>query len=181
MREDFDYHNFDKLEVMAKTAKEKDLVNHYALFGWEEVNKTDDKRYFDLTHITFIRPHKIANKDRLQLLQIYYENYMNELYDCEKNKYIRSTIFVISTVIIGLILMAIGIITLLASPILAKILGGVFIVTSIVLTVCSFIKLKKVKRNEKNSFKEKYSDLQNKIDCVLQDAVNFVGGENAEE
>ena len=175
MAKEIDYHNFDKLEMTAKTIKAKEVARDYALFGWEEIERRDDKRILDLTHFTFIRPHKIANKDKLQLLQIYYENYMNEIYVCEKNRGKTSFAYIVSTLFLGAILLAIGVFILLGTTFIAKVLGALFLGASLVLLVCGLLRIKKLKNMEKEKFKQKYSYLKDKIESVLNDAVYFSG------
>lgn len=179
MVKEFDYHNFDKLEVTAKTVKEREIISHYALFGWQEVKRVEDKKFFDISHITFIRPHKIANKDKLQLLQIYYENYMNELYACEKSRHTVSVAYVICSILSGLILSTISVITFFAKPFLLKVLAVLIMTVGAFLTSCSFIKHRNIRKCERENFQKRYADLKFKIDCVLNDATILAGGENA--
>ena len=178
MAKEIDYHNFDKLEITAKTIKEKEVIRDYALFGWEEIERKYDKRILDLTHVTFIRPHKIANKDKLQLLQIYYENYMNEIYVCEKNKSKTSFAYIVSNLFLGAILLAIGVFVLLETTFFMRVLGALFLSVSFVLLVCALLRIKKLKDMEKEKFKQKYSYLKDKMESVLNDAVYFSGWED---
>lgn len=163
----FDYHNFDRLEITAKTAKEKDLVSHYALFGWQETARKEDKRFFDIAHITFIRPHKIKNKDRLQLLQIYYESYMNQLYRCEKTAYTGSVAFLTSALLTALILASIGIIFIFSVPLALRIFGGVLCLLSAIFIGGSCYKTALMRKKEKGKFNKKYDTLKKNIDEVL--------------
>ena len=175
MSNGFDYHNYDKLKVTAKTAKEKELVSHYAYFGWKETDRKEDKRFFDIAHITFTRPHKIKNKDRLQLLQIYYEAYMNELYECEKTAYTGSASFMASACLTAVILAAIGVVFLFSVPLAMRILGGTLCFFAAFTVAVSAHRTKKLYKREKSNYNERVNKLKNNIEEVLGIAKALAG------
>ena len=97
-----DYNNYDTLKIYANKSKCDDIIYHYNLFEWEVYEKVDNARYEDTVDITFIRPHKIENKDELQLLQVYMEERLNGIAKIEKDKYSRTLAFSLSTGVIGI-------------------------------------------------------------------------------
>lgn len=80
-----DYKNYDYLDAAVKKNRIDELTAHYAVLGWDCVDSRDDKVYFDIKHIVMRRPHFIANKDELQLLQIYFETAWNKIGKAEAN------------------------------------------------------------------------------------------------
>lgn len=67
----------DKLSVAIKADVAEEIKGAYCALGWELKEEYDDKRYGDLVHMDFTRPHLIAEKDRLQLLQVRLEVAVN--------------------------------------------------------------------------------------------------------
>lgn len=60
----------DFISVKGKKQAAEQIIARYGDFGWELVERYDDKLYCDITHMSFTRPHLIENKDELQLLQV---------------------------------------------------------------------------------------------------------------
>lgn len=60
----------DTISVKGKKQAAEHIIKRYGNFGWKLTEQKDDKLYGDVTHMTFIRPHFIENKDELQLLQV---------------------------------------------------------------------------------------------------------------
>lgn len=67
----------DYLSVDLKTDVAEEMIGYYRSFGWEKLEQSDDRRYFDLIHVTFCRPRRIPHKDRLQYLQVTMEAEVN--------------------------------------------------------------------------------------------------------
>lgn len=78
----------DYISITGKKAAAEHIEKCYGDFGWSLKEKKDDKLYGDTVHMTFSRPHCIAGKDELQLLQVRLEIAYNKTgkYN-EKKKY----------------------------------------------------------------------------------------------
>lgn len=88
-----DYENFDYLYITVKKNRLERLKTHYRELGWEDTEMKEDARYDDITHISLRRPHKIENKDALQLLQVYLEAAWNKIGKLENNPRPKTLIF----------------------------------------------------------------------------------------
>lgn len=64
---DFDY---DYIALEVKRAKAERFRRCCEHFGWEQIGRTADRRYADVVHLRFRRPHDVPAKDALQLLQV---------------------------------------------------------------------------------------------------------------
>ena len=64
---DFDY---DYIALDVKRAKAERFRRCCEDFGWEQVGRRADRRYADIVHLRFRRPHAVPAKDALQLLQV---------------------------------------------------------------------------------------------------------------
>ena len=64
---DFDY---DYIALDVKRAKAERFCRSCEHFGWEQIGRTADRRYADVVHLRFRRPHDVPAKDALQLLQV---------------------------------------------------------------------------------------------------------------
>ncbi|MDE6356072.1 MAG: hypothetical protein K2L67_02400 [Clostridia bacterium] len=73
-----DYRNYDRLFVAVKLNKLEELERCYRALGWEREEKRDDKLHRGRVHLVYRRPHRIGNKDKLQLLQVYLEAALND-------------------------------------------------------------------------------------------------------
>lgn len=110
MSEDFiDHNQTDCQSVSITKNNEWNLRDKYSLFGWTEYEAKDDARYVNLLHISYFRPHKIAHKDELQLLQVNMESAINALSKAQMYKNFRSALFgglvaLLTAVFVGLAL-----------------------------------------------------------------------------
>lgn len=80
-----DYNNYDYLDATVKKNRIGELAANYEALGWVCVDSRDDKVYGDIKHVVMRRPHFIAHKDELQLLQIYFETAWNKIGKAEEN------------------------------------------------------------------------------------------------
>ena len=65
-----DYENYDTLNLYVKKIKAEEIKERYKNFGWILFNEQENATYEDILDLTFTRPHKIENKDELQLMQV---------------------------------------------------------------------------------------------------------------
>lgn len=102
----------DNLHLYAKKSKLNLVEECYESLGWQKTAQEENKRYDDLVDLSFERPHKINNKDDLQLLQIHMEHHLNKLGRIERRKYFKSLIFGVSLCILGLYMLLSGVLML---------------------------------------------------------------------
>ena len=69
----------DNLHLYAKKSKLNLVEECYESIRKKKTAQEENKRYDDLVDLSFERPHKIKNKDDLQLLQIHMEHHLNKL------------------------------------------------------------------------------------------------------
>ena len=103
------YKEYDTLTLYVKKNKSTGIIKHYKIFGWELVEEADNNMYADLVDLTFIRSHKIKNKDELQLQQVYMEETLNKLGKLDKFKHAKSASVGLSvgTIILAFIVFAV--------------------------------------------------------------------------
>ena len=119
------YNEFDTLEIYAKKDKSKHVKACYQSFAWSVVEEKENDRYGDTIDLTFQRPHKLKNKDELQLMQVYMEDSLNKYGSLERQKHAKSTICGITFGLLSLLVLIVGII-LLKNSILNVLIGGTF-------------------------------------------------------
>ncbi len=61
---------FDTIEFKLRRDKAEEIRSRLACFGWELEREKADRFSSEIVHVRFVRPHKVAQKDRLQLLQV---------------------------------------------------------------------------------------------------------------
>lgn len=74
-----DYDKYDYFVATIKTDRLEQITSYYKMFKWTMLESHDDRRYGDIEHITFYRQNKLANKDRLQYLQVCMEAELNNI------------------------------------------------------------------------------------------------------
>lgn len=88
---DTDYRDYDRLFVAVKLNKLGEVERCYRALGWECVDSRDDLVHRGRVHLTYRRPHRVENKDGLQLLQVYMESAMNDEGRLERRLMPRTT------------------------------------------------------------------------------------------
>ena len=122
-----DYHEYDTLSLVLKR-EALDIIHSYSRdFGWEVFKLDEDKRYFDIVHLCLVRPHKVSNKDKLQLLQFRMEGVINAIGDSRRKKHRRSILFGVLFALAVLGVSALAILSLLEKN----------VVFSIILPLCA--------------------------------------------
>ena len=104
-----DYTNFDYLHLTVKREKLDDVLSHYRALRWDDYEQKEDKIYGNIVHISMRRPHKIENKDKLQLMQVYLEQAWNTIGNAENNSHPKTLIFGLTTELIATALLMAGI------------------------------------------------------------------------
>ena len=175
------YNDFDTLTLYVKKLKAVEIIESYKTFGWELVEECENKRYEDIVDLTFNRPHKIKNKDELQLLQIYMENNLNAKAKLEKNKHQKSTSFGLIFGVLGLILMLNGFLHIFGVLEGFKLIGGIVIASiGFMFLITTLIVIPKLLNKEHSYFKEKHALYEHEIDEICKKATSLLGGENNE-
>lgn len=171
MKTNVDFNSYDCLPTALKKNTSEELVNLYRIFRWEEAERTEDKRFSDIVNITFIRPHKIPNKDRLQLLQVMAEERINSIAIMNTNKYSRSTALSLTAGIItfGAFLGGIGI-ALTSSFIMLKVMGGILSVIALAFSGLLISMIPKMRLREDISYATESQRLHSEIDRICDEA-----------
>lgn len=94
---------YDTIEFKLKREKAGEIEAQLQCFGWEIESERDAKLYSDIVHVRFRRPHKVEQKDRLQLLQVRVEIAHNRQVGYERTMKTRALVFGLG---FGLILLA---------------------------------------------------------------------------
>ena len=176
MQTQFDYNEYDSLSLALKENEAERLLGYYKAFGWEEYEKREDKRYFDIIHIKLKRKHKIPNKDRLQLLQVKMEATVNRFAFVRKNKHSRSVIMGLTLGTLSLGIMALGIWLLFTAVIIPLAIALIFL--SAVSPVVIIPLIRKAVIDENEQFAAKFKEMTSEISRILLSAKRLYGGEN---
>ena len=76
-------YEYDHIALDVKREKAERFRRCCEEFGWEQEERRADRRYADIVHLRFRRPHVVAHKDALQLLQVRMEIAWNTVGRCE--------------------------------------------------------------------------------------------------
>lgn len=159
---------YDTLTLYAKKNKVEEVVENYKIFGWELVNETENDRYEDILDLSFVRPHKIKNKDELQLRQVYMEDRLNSLGKLEKHKNSKTTAFGLCLGTIFLALIVCGLYLIISSSSLAW--GIVLTAVGVILLIFELIFLPKLHKKEKLDYETKTLGLKQELKEILDSA-----------
>lgn len=167
--------NYDNLTLYVKKNKVEEIVQHYKIFGWQLVKSVENDRYEDLVDLTFVRPHKIVNKDDLQLYQVYMEEKLNEAAKTQRRRHLCSTLFAFNVGLIGLTLIILGIITLTTLTILNVAGGIVFVCLGTMFFLVEALILPKIVKKENKKYAKKKQSLDEEIDSICEKVVILRG------
>jgi Flp pilus assembly protein TadB len=103
-----DYNNFDYLSISVKIDELDKILYCYKVLGWKERKREDDRDEEDMKYIALFRPHAIANKDRLQYLQVRMESLLNSFASIRAKCYTKSTLAAVITGICAYLFLACG-------------------------------------------------------------------------
>lgn len=85
-----DYNKYDYLAVSVKSDQLDRILQCYHALGWTEIKTEDDREFYNMKYVRLRRPHKIANKDRLQYLQVRMEMAINSLVSIVNRAHLKS-------------------------------------------------------------------------------------------
>ena len=177
-----DYNKYDYIEIIVKKENSEQVINDYHDFLWQEISIKEDKKYNDILHVEFYRAHDIACKDRLQLLQVYYEFALNERAEAFEKKHHKSKAGICNLIVFASCLFF-GIWSLIFyNKTLPFFMGGIFLsLLHLFFTIFFAKKLKKLYKTESERFKIKDLEKQDRIDEILAEVksitLSSVGGE----
>jgi len=175
------YNDYDTLTLYVKKLKASEIIDSYKTFGWVLTSEVENSKYEDIVDLSFERPHKIENKDELQLMQVYMEEKLNNIGKLEIHKHSRSSAFGLFFGIIGLFLMIFGSI-LCFDFLLPKelILGIVLLSVGFIFGVITAICLPKIIKFENKHYEEIYAKLEDELTSICKKAEYLYGGKNHE-
>ncbi len=172
-----DYENNDYIEIIVKKENVDEVVASYGKFLWKEYYRKEDARYNDVIHVCFYRARNIQNKDRLQLLQVYYEFALNERAEAFDKKHHKSNAGICNLAVFATcIFLGLWWLIFYMQNIIAFIGGMVFTLSIALLTVFFGKKLKELRKRENQRFKIKEQEQKERIEEVLRevDALTLV-------
>ena len=177
-----DYNNYDYIEIIVKMDSAEEVINAYSGFLWQEIERRQDRRYSDLIHVVFCREHKIANKDRLQLLQVYYENALNDKAQAFKSKHNKTTILLSNVLTLLLVLLAlVGLFIFYINNVWSIILGVALFFILVIVSIFFAKHLKKRFKVDKQIYLQKATEFDGQIKDIMQEVNLLTGGEEYEK
>ena len=176
------YKDYDILTLYVKKKKLKEIIKHYQVFGWTLIEEEENKRYEDIVDLTFTRPHKIDNKDELQLQQIYMEERLNKIGKLERHKHARTTSFglcfgliILATIIFGLF------IALKVNSIYSIVSGSMLAIAGLMAILLEVRLLKRMYVRENVMFEVSCNELEMQIDVITKRVQMLIGGEDEQK
>lgn len=174
MDERFNYNEYDQITVTTKTEKAEKIVGDYACFGWEKIDEVYDKVYSNVVHLTFMRAHRLKEKDELLYLQVCYEEKLNAVSDLERSKNAFSSVIFCVTLILAITAWVLGATLIFKNTIL----WGIVIASLGVLITSAFLPVAlSVRKKENLKHFEKVTALNLEIESILEKVLAF-GVEN---
>ena len=173
---DYDYKNNDKITIFAQRDKFQEIIEYYKIFKWELVSNNNAKNSSELVELTFLRPHKIKNKDKLQLYQVQMEEYLNNIGRLENSKNTKSTTLGLILGLIFAIPIVLGIL-MLCNVIHTPTFVSIFLISiGAILTGINFalifrlnIKEDKIFNNKKRKLNQELKHICNKVKILLEE------------
>lgn len=164
-RSEVDYNKYDILDIYAKEDKVETITKCYESFCWELIEKNENSKYADTVELTFIRPHKIPQKDYLLYTQIEMENTLNSLGKLDRKTYAKSTSISLFLGVLTLCIIVLGS-KLFAENI--RIFGVVLIALGIVAGVFTAIIGAKLHAIDERNFEKEQNTLSNNLKSICK-------------
>ena len=163
-----DYLEYDYLRLSVKRDKVEQVVKGYNAFLFVEVNRYEDRRFSNLLHLEFKRPHKIKNKDSLQYLQVEYECAINECAKEENEKHYKSQTIASFAVTLAVLAFA-GVIALIffAKTFWHILFGVCVVLIETLLSAILFVRLKAQRKIESERFCEYLKKYRASLDKIF--------------
>lgn len=128
----------DTIEFKLRRDKADEIKAQWECFGWEVDEEKDAKLYPDVVHVRFRRPHRVEQKDRLQLLQVRVEIAHNRQVRYGRAMQATSLIFGLTFGLIFCALLTYGIFLIVKNT--SVVWGGIAVaVSAVMLIVVAFL------------------------------------------
>lgn len=164
-----DYNNYDKLVLYVKNEQSYEIIKYYEALGYELISKHENKKYSDTIDLTFVRPHKICNKDALQLLQVHLETELNKLGKCKKYKHSLSINLGLTLGFLGVLFFVFSLNKLLMATILyKKIIFSCFGLVGLIIIFINLVIVPKIIKKEKQNFLDSSYKINKNIKKILK-------------
>ncbi|MBE7088958.1 MAG: hypothetical protein E7370_05550 [Clostridiales bacterium] len=179
MKDFTNYNEYDRIFVAINSAVAEETLNGYKALGWQLIRRFPDKIYSNIEHFDFYRSHKIENKDRLQLLQVYMESEINNLSYRRHNRHSASITVGILVYLFCLMLIVGGTLMACIGNNLFTNAGGYIILALGVLGSISFVfYLKYLSQKETERYNRQIEFSVNRIRRIYEEASNLTGVRN---
>ncbi len=162
------YKNYDYLDIIVKKDNACEIINAYSAFLWVKIDEKDDRHYSDVIHLTFKRDINIENKDRLNLLEVYYETALNKRAEIKIKKHSKSKIAICNLAFCSLAtLFGVGVFIYFYKSILSIILATLFATLIFFIDFICIVKIKKKFANENQDYVKKIEQVNSEIKEIL--------------
>ena len=168
-----DYNNYDYLAVSVKSDQLNRILHCYRALGWTEVKTVDDREYYNMKYVRLRRPHKIANKDRLQYLQVRMEGAINSLVEIVNRAHLKSNAAAggLGLLAAGLIALAVWLVIYFTSAI--RVLGWVCLGVGCALIVVAVAVRAGLRRRERKVASGKIMEKLRQTQSLIEEAVSL--------
>lgn len=168
-----DYNNYDYLAVLVKSDQLNRILHCYRALGWTEVKTVDDREYYNMKYVRLRRPHKIANKDRLQYLQVRMEGAINSLVEIVNRAHLKSNAAAggLGLLAAGLIALAVWLVIYFTSAI--RVLGWVCLGVGCALIVVAVAVRAGLRRRERKVASGKIMEKLRLTQSLIEEAVSL--------
>lgn len=168
-----DYNNYDYLAVSVKSDQLNRILHCYRALGWTEVKTVDDREYYNMKYVRLRRPHKIANKDRLQYLQVRMEGAINSLVEIVNRAHLKSNAAAggLGLLAAGLIALAVWLVMYFTSAI--RVLGWVCLGVGCALIVVAVAVRAGMRRRERKVASGKIMEKLRLTQSLIEEAVSL--------
>lgn len=146
-----DHNNYDYLAVSVKSDQLSRILHCYRALGWTEIKTEEDRQYYDMNYVRLRRPHRIANKDRLQYLQVRMENSINSLVAITNRAHIKSNGIAAAGTLATLAIAALGLWLVIARAGTLRIFGWVCVGLSLAVAIAVTVAVYVMRRREKKA------------------------------
>lgn len=166
----------DTLNIRIKKDKANEIEKQYLAFGWRLKFAQEDKKYFNILHLTFERDHYIKNKDELLMLQVEYESVLNEQARLKQKTNTKVASFSLILGFLALLCLVVGVVlackhTAIGVSVFLFIVSTICILFNIYFSLWIF-KKNKIKDLEKiRKLKEQIRVISNKSKKLYQEEV----------
>lgn len=146
-----DHNNYDYLAVSVKSDQLSRILHCYRALGWTEIKTEEDRQYYDMNYVRLRRPHRIANKDRLQYLQVRMENSINSLVAITNRAHIKSNGIAAAGTLATLAIAALGLWLVIARAGALRLFGWVCVGLSLAVAIAVTVAVYVMRRREKKA------------------------------